>query len=91
VNKLIDDNVLSEGEAKEVYGLMVRFDKVLGVIGEVKKEEVLPKEAEELIRKREEARKSKDWETADKIREQLKAMGVLIEDTPEGVQWRFEK
>jgi cysteinyl-tRNA synthetase len=91
VNKLIDDNVLSEGEAKEVYDLMVRFDKVLGVIGEVKKEDVLPKEAEELIRKREEARKSKDWETADKIREQLKAMGVVIEDTPEGVQWRFEK
>lgn len=89
VNKLMDDNVLSSEEAEEVYGLMGRFDKVLGVIGEVKKEEKLPAEAEELIRKREKARKAKDWETADKIRAQLKAMGIVIEDTPEGVKWRF--
>ena len=92
VNKLMDDNKLSRGEAEQVYELMMRFDKVLGVIGEVKKEEEkLPKEAEELIRKREEARKVKDWETADKIRERLKAMGVIVEDTPQGVKWRIEK
>lgn len=89
VNKLMDDNVLSKEEAEEVYKSMVRFDKVLGVIGEVKKEEALPKEAEELVRKREEARKAKDWETADKIREQLKAIGIIIEDTPEGTRWRI--
>ena len=92
VNKLMDDNKLSRGEAEQVYELMMRFDKVLGVIGEVKKEEEkLPKEAEELIRKREEARKVKDWETADRIRERLKAMGVIVEDTPQGVKWRIEK
>jgi cysteinyl-tRNA synthetase len=70
---------------------MVGFDKVLGVIGEVKKEEKLPKEAEELIRKREEARKAKDWKKADEIRVQLKAMGIIMEDTPQGVKWRVEK
>lgn len=91
VNKLMDDKVLSKDEAMEVYRLMMKFDKVLGVIGEVKKEEKLPKEAEELIHKREEARKAKDWQTADKIREQLKAMGITIEDTPQGVKWRIEK
>jgi len=91
VNKLLDENLLSRGEAEEVYGLMMRFDKVLGVIGEVEKEEKLPKEAEELIRKREEARKAKDWKEADKIREQLKTMGIMVEDTPEGVKWRFER
>jgi len=91
VNKLMDDNMLSREEAQEVYKLMMRFDKVLGVIGEAKKEEKLPKEAEELIQKREEARKAKDWKAADKIREQLKAMGVIIEDTPQGVKWRIEK
>ena len=90
VNKLMDDNLISKEEAELVHKLMVRFDKVLGVIGEVEKEEELPKEAEELIRKRGEARKAKDWKTADKIRERLKAMGIIIEDTPEGVQWRFE-
>ena len=91
VNRLMDENMLSRKEAEEVYALMMRFDKVLGVIGEVKVEERLPKEAEELIRRREEARKAKDWKTADKIREQLKAMGIIIEDTPQGVKWRIEK
>ena len=91
VNKLMDNNLLSKEEAEEVYNLMLHFDKVLGVIGEAKKEEKLPKEAEELIRKREEARKVKDWKTADKIREQLKAIGVIVEDTPQGVKWKIEK
>jgi len=91
VNKLLDDNMLSKGEAKEVYILMMKFDKVLGVIGEIKREEKLPREAEELIHKREEARKAKDWETADKIRQQLKSMGIIIEDTPQGVKWKIEK
>jgi len=90
-NKLMDDNMLSKEEAEEVYKLMMKFDKVLCVTGEVRKEEKLPKEAEELVRKREEARKAKDWKTADKIRTQLRAMGIIIEDTPQGVKWRIEK
>jgi len=61
------------------------------VIGEIKREEKLPEEAEELILKREEARKAKDWETADKIRRQLRSMGIIIEDTPQGVKWKIEK
>lgn len=91
VNKLLDDDLLSKEEAEEVCRLMAKFDKVLGVIGEVKKEEKLPKEVEELIQKREEARKAKDWATADKIREELKAMGIIIEDMPDGVRWRSAK
>jgi cysteinyl-tRNA synthetase len=91
VNNLLDGKMLSKEEAQEVYKLMAGFDKVLGVIGEVKKEEKLPKEAEELIHKREEARKAKDWKKADQIRVQLKAMGIIIEDTPQGVKWRVEK
>jgi cysteinyl-tRNA synthetase len=90
-NNLLDRNMVSKEEAQNVCGLMLRFDKVLGVIGEVRKEEKLPKEAQELVRKREDARKAKDWETADKIREQLKAMGIIIEDTPSGIEWRFQK
>jgi cysteinyl-tRNA synthetase len=91
VNNLINGNMLSREEAKEVYDIMLEFEKVLGVIGEIKKEEKLPKEAEELILKREEARRAKDWKTADEIRQRLKAMGILIEDTSQGVKWRFTK
>jgi len=90
-NNLLDGNMLSKEEAQEVYSLMLNFDKVLGVIGEVKKEEKLSREAEELILKREEARKTKDWKTADEIRQRLKAMGISIEDTPQGVKWRIQK
>lgn len=90
-NRLMDENKVSREEAKEAYDLLISLDKVLGIIGEVKVENMLPKEAEELIRKREEARKAKDWKTADKIREQLKSMGIIIEDTPHGVKWRIEK
>ncbi|MEM2445949.1 MAG: cysteine--tRNA ligase, partial [Candidatus Bathyarchaeia archaeon] len=57
----------------------------------VKQEAKLPPEAEELIRRREEARKAKDWATADRIREQLRAMGIIVEDTPQGVRWRIVK
>ena len=87
VNRLIDQNKLSKEEAEKVRKLMLNFDKVLGVIGEEEKEE-LPKEIMELIQKREEARKRKDWKTADEIREKLRQMGIILEDTPEGVKWR---
>ncbi|HVP16382.1 MAG TPA: cysteine--tRNA ligase [candidate division Zixibacteria bacterium] len=91
VNILLNENSLSKDEAQEVYNLIVKFDKVLGVIGEITKEQRLPKEAEELILKREEARRAKDWKTADAIRQQLKDMDILIEDTSQGVKWRIEK
>jgi cysteinyl-tRNA synthetase len=91
VNSLIDHDILSQEEAKQVHSLVMGFDKVLGVIGEVENKTLLPKEAEELIRQRENARKEKDWAKADQIRQQLREMGIIIEDTPEGLKWRMEK
>lgn len=91
VNNLLDSNLVSREQAREIHNLILRFDKALSVIGEVYKEEKLPKDAEELISRREEARKAKDWKTADQIREQLKTMGIVIEDTAQGVRWRTEK
>jgi cysteinyl-tRNA synthetase len=90
VNNLLDANSVSKQEAARVYSLLSGFDEVLGVVGKIKKEETLPKEGLELIAKREEARKVKDWKTADALRQQLKAMGVIVEDTPQGVRWRIE-
>jgi cysteinyl-tRNA synthetase len=90
-NTLLDNNMLSKEEARRVHSLMVGFDRVLGVVGEVQGEEKLPKEAEGLIHRREEARRAKDWKTADQIRQQLAVMGIIIEDTPQGLKWRIEK
>jgi cysteinyl-tRNA synthetase len=91
VNNLIGAGRLSKLEAKQVYDIMMGFDKVLAVMGPIKTEGKLPKEIEELILRREEARKAKNWKTADEIREQLKTMGVILEDTAQGVKWRMKK
>lgn len=91
VNNYLDKNRVSRQEAKRIFDIVMRFNEALGVIDEVKKQESLSKEAEELIRRREEARHSKDWKEADRLREQLKAMGVIIEDTAQGVKWHIEK
>jgi cysteinyl-tRNA synthetase len=44
---------------------------------------------EALLSKREDARNSKDWEAADAIRDELSAMGVIVEDGSEGPTWRL--
>lgn len=44
-------------------------------------------EIEELVKKRDEARANKDWATSDKLRDQLKKMGITIQDTPQGTRW----
>jgi len=90
VNNLLDNNELSKAEAEKVHALLTNFDNVLGVVGKVEVE-TLPQEGVLLIEKREQARKAKDWKTADEIRQQLKALGIVVEDTAQGVRWRREK
>ncbi len=65
------------------------FDQLTDVLGLVynRKTEALDSEIEELIEKRTEARKAKDFKTADEIRDKLKEMGIILEDTPQGVKW----
>ncbi|RHO53764.1 cysteine--tRNA ligase [Ruminococcaceae bacterium AM07-15] len=51
----------------------------------------LEEEIEKLIAQRQEARKNKDFATADRIRDELKAQGILLEDTLQGVKWSRQK
>ena len=62
-------------------------DGVLGVISD-RKEENLDAEIEALIAERTAARKEKNWARADEIRNQLTAMGIILEDTKEGAKWK---
>jgi cysteinyl-tRNA synthetase len=91
VNNLLDNGEVSKEEGRRVCDLMSKFDKVLGVIGQVKEKQKLSKEAEKLISRREDARKNRDWKTADQIRDELKTMGIIVEDTAEGIKWKIEK
>ena len=60
---------------------------VLGIITE-KKAEVLDSEVEEMIKARKQARKEKNFALADEIRANLLNMGIVLEDTREGVKWK---
>ena len=85
-------NVVRYGKkSRQLFDLLVEMDTILGFdIAKVepKKEEVqtLDAEVEELINQRQQARKDKNFKLADEIRDKLKAMGVTIEDTPQGVK-----
>ena len=86
-NELLAEGKLGEEDVRKIYNLIVSLNRVLGIVEE-RSEERLPEEAEELIRRREEARRRRDWNTADQLRAQLEGMGVILEDTPQGVRWR---
>ncbi len=70
--------------------LILELGGVLGLLKNTKKES-LDEEIENLIAQRNEARKNKDWALADKIRDDLKARGIILLDTPDGVKWKIEK
>jgi cysteinyl-tRNA synthetase len=91
VNILVDEGKLDQEGAEQVKDLIMDFDKVLGVFDDFweRREKKLSIEVKEWIKKRERARKNKDWKTADAIREMLlQEKGVILEDTPEGVKWK---
>lgn len=81
-------------DATKLY-VISEFDKVLSLdlIRESKNENTDSEanaEVEELIAQRAKARAEKDWATADAIRDKLKEMHVVLEDTKDGIKWHFE-
>ena len=90
VNKvfvLLDSNNINKIESKACIEVLSRIDLVLGVVDS---KSDLSSEMKKLISDRELARKNKDWQESDRIRDLLKSKGVLIEDTPEGTTWKFK-
>ncbi len=85
-NRAIEDGTASRENLDEIHKTFMNFDQVLGIL-QGKKEE-LPEELAALIKEREEARKRKDFATADRIRAELKEKGILLEDGPEGTRWK---
>ncbi len=87
----LSNSTISEASTKAyvsyVKETMDKLCDVLGIITE-KKEEILDSEVEDLIAKRQQARKDKNFALADEIRGQLLDMGIILEDTREGVKWK---
>ena len=66
------------------------FDELTEVLGILynRKKESLDDEVETMIAARQQARKDRNWAEADRIRDELKAMGIVLDDTPQGVKWK---
>ena len=91
--KDINTKVITDAPAKELVEYATNlFDELTGVLGLVynRKTESLDDEIEKLIEARTQARKDRNWAEADRIRDELKAQGIVLEDTPQGVKWHRE-
>ena len=77
----------SKAVIKELLSYITKLCDVLGIITK-KEKEVLDSDIEALIEERQAARKEKNFARADEIRDQLLSMGIVLEDTREGVKWK---
>jgi cysteinyl-tRNA synthetase len=85
INVLKTEKQLSTAEKDEVLATIRKFDTVLNLhldTGDI------DAQVEEMIERRNEAREAKDFAKADKIRNDLDRMGIVLEDTPQGVRWK---
>ena len=91
--KDINTNIIGKDVSKNVCQTAADlFDELCGVLGLLynRKSNELDDEIEKLIQQRQEAKANKDWATADKIRDDLKAKGIILKDTRQGVTWTRE-
>jgi cysteinyl-tRNA synthetase len=98
VNGFINESSFVPGKEgvlvlQQVIGAFDEFDAVLGMVKPLEKsgtedQGMKEKLMEIIIDIRKEARKRKDWATADLIRDRLKEIGIKLEDTPHGVRWQ---
>ena len=86
VNAAIDDGSLDSDGARVAGSALAAADRVLGILPEAP--EVLPSEVEEKISARNAARQRRDFAEADRIRDELAARGIVLEDTPGGTRWK---
>lgn len=102
INSFISENQdsISDDDRKVFYRAkltILELGEILGIVQEDKKipeaesESITDKLMALIISIRQDARNRKDWSTADKIREQLKELNVVLEDTKEGTVWKYNR
>jgi cysteinyl-tRNA synthetase len=87
VNTAITRKQLQEDNKSELLDLLRRFDSVLNIFGDERRE-MLDTEIQNLIDERQEARRRRDFSRGDQIRDELAALGIILEDTKDGVRWK---
>lgn len=80
--------VNKKGGGKKSYNLMLELDKVLDLNFKNLKKAQLETDINTLVEERELARKNKDYKKSDEIREKLYKLGIILEDTKDGVKWK---
>jgi cysteinyl-tRNA synthetase len=90
LSKLANYYLLEKNTAVEVIDAFTKqFEKLFHVLGlTFEKEEMLDEEIDALIEKRIQARKDRNFQLSDQIRDQLKEMNIILEDTPQGTRWK---
>jgi cysteinyl-tRNA synthetase len=83
INSLYDKGKIGKGEAAAVFHLLEKMNSILGVMTLAPVDEI-PQDLHDLLKKREESRKKKEYQIADQCRKEIDARGYLIEDTPHG-------
>ncbi|HXI23177.1 MAG TPA: cysteine--tRNA ligase [Pyrinomonadaceae bacterium] len=87
VNTAISGGALRDDDKREVLAAIDRFDSVLNIFGEATPK-VLDEEIQNLIDERQEARHRRDFKRGDEIRDELVQLGIILEDTKDGVRWK---
>jgi cysteinyl-tRNA synthetase len=85
-NRMLADSQPTQGSVQTVLTLFAELADVLGLLYN-RKEDDGDAEVEALIEQRRVARAEKNWAESDRIRDELKAMGIVVEDTPQGMKW----
>lgn len=88
INASISDGKISKANAQQVLDFLRGLNSIFGFFEFEKKEETLSKDIEKLVSMREKFRKEKNWKESDRIRDELKSMGIELSDTKDGVKWK---
>ena len=89
INTSILDKEVSKNVCQTAAAVFDELCDVLGILYNRKNNDV-DSDIEALIEEHQQARANKDWATADRIRDELKAKGIILKDTPQGVTWTKE-